>query len=85
MTRLEEIHQFIKENYLFDNMMIYDNLTDFCETGIMDENNFLLLISFLEERFHIYFNDDELIVQNFKTIEKINTVLKQKTTGMYNL
>ncbi len=85
MTRLEEIYQFINEIYLFNKMKRFDNLTDFCEAGIIDENNFLLLISFLEERFHIYFKDDELIVQNFKTIEKINTILKQKISGMYYL
>ena len=84
MTSLQEIHQFIRENFLFGKNLSFDTSTDLIESGIITDNRFLEFISFLEERFQISFTDDELLIRNFYTLEKINKIINQKKTRIDN-
>lgn len=46
------------------------------ETGILDSLSVLKLVLFLEERFGIVVNPEELIPENFGTIDAICTYLR---------
>ncbi len=81
MTILDELHQFIYQNFLLYKNIEYNSSTDLIETGIITDNEFLELISFLEERFNIYFSDDELVIGYFNTIERITQIVNQKISG----
>jgi acyl carrier protein len=73
------IHQFIIENFLFEED---DNLkedTSFLESGIIDSTGILELVAFLEETFGIAVEDEELIPENLDSIANIVTYLNKKT------
>jgi len=52
-----------------------DNLI---ETGIIDSLGIQKLLAYLETSFSIHISDDELIPDNFQTIEAISTFLRDK-------
>ena len=78
MTREEEIRQFIDENLLFGDKKSYGFATDLNFTGIISNAGFLELISFIEERFNLRFAEEDIRIENFSSIEKINAILDKK-------
>lgn len=51
------------------------------EAGIIDSLKMAELLSFIEDRYGIAVDDDELIPENFETLNAIVNFLEQKTTG----
>jgi acyl carrier protein len=49
------------------------------ETGIVDSLGVLLLVAFIEEQFNIKVEDEELIPENFETINKVKEFIERKT------
>jgi len=54
------------------------NETLIFEEGVLDSMGLLFLIEFLNEEFNVTTNDDELVVENFKSINNIVVFLKSK-------
>jgi len=54
------------------------NETLIFEEGVLDSMGLLFLIEFLNEEFNVTTNDDELVVENFKSINNIVVFLKAK-------
>ena len=74
----KKIKNFIVENFLFGNA---DGLTDgtsFLEEGIIDSTGILELVTYLEEEFSVKVKDEELIPENFDSINNIATYLNKK-------
>jgi acyl carrier protein len=46
--------------------------------GVIDSVNMLKLLAFIEERFGIRISDDELIPENFETINAICKLIEKK-------
>ena len=46
--------------------------------GIIDSVGLLHLLTFIEERFDIQIPDEEVIPENFETLNKITTFIKKK-------
>ncbi len=84
MNNREEIRQFIIENFLYGDERNFNPGDSFFESGRVKFDGFLELISFLEERFNIFFKDGELIPAGFDTFEKINKNVILKTSGETN-
>jgi len=58
-----------------------ENITDdtlIFEKGVLDSMGLLFLIEFLKEEFGVTTNDDELIEENFESINKIVAFLESK-------
>lgn len=73
------IRSFILENYLFtDDQSELKNDDSFLEKGIIDSTGILEIISFLEERFDIQINDEEMLPQNLDSVNNILTFLGGK-------
>jgi len=66
----------IKET--FGDVKNITNETLIFEEGVLDSMGLLFLIEFLNEEFKITTNDDELVVENFKSINNIVSFLKSK-------
>jgi len=47
-------------------------------TGVIDSTGVLELIGFLEEKFQLTFDDNELVAENFDTVLKITAFLQKK-------
>ncbi len=80
----DQIHQFIRDNFIFDDTTIIDGRTSLLGSGIIDSTGILELIGFLETRYGQKFQDNELIGENFDSIDKITAFLDTKMDGHHN-
>ena len=75
----KQIRDFILKNALSGSTGInLDDEDSFLEKEIIDSTGVLELVSFVEERFGIEVNDDELIPDNFDSVSKLNEYVKKK-------
>lgn len=72
------IKSFIIENFLFGNADGLKNDTSFLEEGIIDSTGVLELVTYLEEKFEIKINDEDLIPENLDSIDNIAKYLETK-------
>lgn len=72
------IANYIKKNFLFDENKDLKPDASLYGDGIIDSMGTIELISFLENTYKIHFDDDELIEENFKSIESISDFLYRK-------
>ena len=73
-----EIRSFIEKNYLFSSEGTLSDSDSLLQKGIVDSTGILELISFLEEKFGIAINDDELLPANLDSIDNIVNFLEKK-------
>ena len=78
MENMTKVREFIVENFLFGDGDEFKNDTPFFENGIVDSTGILEIISFLEETFQINIEDEELIPENFSTVQTIDKYLSSK-------
>jgi acyl carrier protein len=78
MENKQAIREFIVENFLFgeDNGLKDD--TSFLDEGIMDSTGALELINFIEEKFSIQVEDEEIIPENLDSINNVAAYLGRK-------
>ena len=75
----KQIREFILKNALSGSTGIaLDDEDSFLEKEIIDSTGVLELVSFVEDRFGIVVNDDELIPENFDSVNKLNEYVKKK-------
>lgn len=73
------IKQFIQSELLYDKDSVnLEKKDSLIETGVIDSLGIVKLLAFLEETFSIRISDDELIPQNFETIETISLLIANK-------
>lgn len=73
------ITEFIINNFIFDKEKnnVDENISLY-EKGIIDSTGVLELVDFLEEKFEIRIEDDELIPDNLGSIVKITEFIMRK-------
>ena len=73
------IVEFILNNFIFNdkNEDIGEDISLY-EKGIIDSTGVLELVDFLEEKFEIKIEDEELVPDNLDTIKKICEFVKRK-------
>ena len=73
------IRDFILNNFVFDGQTesLDENLSLY-EKGIVDSTGVLELVDFLEEKFGIKIEDEELIPDNLDSIKKIFDFIQRK-------
>jgi acyl carrier protein len=81
ITQLKhEIRFFIVENFLYG--LNDDGLTDsvsFLANGLIDSTGVLELVSFVENKYGISVKDDELIPDNFDSVNNLSNFIQKKT------
>jgi acyl carrier protein len=76
---LDIISQFIRNNFLLgDKNKTLDVNVSLYETRIVDSTGVLEIVDFLEEKFGIKINDDELVPDNLDTIKKMSIFIQRK-------
>jgi len=75
----ELIDKYLKDNTLKDANKIGDDTLIFQE-GFFDSMGFVLLIDFIENKFGIRTNDEDLIEENFESINAISNYISRKLT-----
>ena len=73
------VREFILENFIIDTAEDLREDDSLLERGIIDSTGVLELVAFIEEKFGITVEDDELIPENLDTIRDIAEFIRQKT------
>lgn len=83
MLQKGEIRSFIVSNFLYgqDDATLTDDVS-FLEKGIIDSTGVLELVSFIEEKYGFPVDDEEIIPDNFDSLNSLSTfVNKKKNNG----
>ena len=79
MANTDPIMEFIKNQLVREKTM--KNIgrgDDLIESGVIDSLGILKLLEFLESKFSINISDEELIPENFHSIESIESFISRK-------
>ena len=74
----ERLKDFIVDNFLFGDGDKLAIETPLFEKGIIDSTGVLELIAFIEENFNVTVTDEELVQENFSSLNAIDSFLKSK-------
>jgi acyl carrier protein len=75
----ELLRKYIADNILFSNNGYpFSDDTSFLENGIIDSMNVLELVMFVEEKFHVSIKDEEIVPDNFDSIERLANFVTRK-------
>ena len=77
----EKVRKYIKEAATIPSGMELQNDTLIFEEGLFDSMGFMALINFINEEFGIQPNDDELVVENFESVNAIVNFLSEKLSA----
>jgi len=75
---LQEIRGFIVENFLLGNDSGFDNGESLLESGIVDSTGIMHVVAFLEERFAITVEDEDMVADNLETVARIAAFVERK-------
>jgi acyl carrier protein len=80
MTQIErELSRFIVNNFLLGHADAgFNGTTSFLEQGIIDSTGVLELVSFLEQRYGIKVEDEELVPENLDSIDNLFRFVERK-------
>jgi len=74
----DQLRQFFSDNFLVEFGKDVSEEDSLLENGIIDSTGVLELVTFVEKTYKIKVNDDEIIPDNFDSIENIIKFVKQK-------
>jgi acyl carrier protein len=74
----ERIRQFLLEKFPLARKRGLSFQNDLLESGILDSLGILDLVAFVEQNFGIVLSDDELLPENFQTIERLTAFVQSK-------
>lgn len=75
MSPKETIRAFIAETFLVDE---FAEDASFLRTGIIDSMGMARLVAFLEESFHIAIAEDELVLENLDSLQRVAAFVGRK-------
>ena len=79
----KELFSYVKENTFKETESLTSDTKLFVE-GIFDSMGFVLLLDFLEENYNVVADDNDLIEENFESIDAITEfVLKKNSTVVH--
>jgi len=74
----QQIRAFIVENFLLGKDSGFENTESLLESGIIDSTGIMLVVAFLEERFGIAIQDDDLVADNLDSVVCIARFVDRK-------
>lgn len=77
----EELIAYVKENTFKETTTLASDTKLFVE-GIFDSMGFVLLLDFLEEKYHVVAADEDLIEENFESIDAIIEFVLKKNSAV---
>jgi len=73
-----EIVHFIRENFLYGQDDGLDHDASLLENGIIDSTGVIEFVSFVERTYGIVVTDEELIPDNFDSVNKLSAYITRK-------
>ena len=75
----KEIRDFIVENFLFGNReKLPDDDDSFLQKGLIDSTGILEVVNFVEEKFGIRVEDDDLLPENLDSVRRLASFILRK-------
>jgi acyl carrier protein len=75
----EKIRSYVADNLLFSsNGYQFDDNTSFLDEGIVDSTGVVELVLFLEESFGFSVEDNEIVPDNFDSVNRLTTYIQHK-------
>jgi acyl carrier protein len=81
MDYLGVVREFVVENFLFGDDERLKEETSFIGSGIVDSTGVMELVAFLEERFEVRVEDEEVIPENLDSLVRVAAFLERKLNG----
>jgi acyl carrier protein len=75
-----EVHSFVISNFLFDQSVDLDPDDSLLDKGLIDSTGVIELVDFLEERYAIKVEDDEVIPANLDSVRNVAKYVDRKLT-----
>ncbi len=73
-----DIRNFIIENFLYGNNDGYNDDISFMEKGLIDSTGILELVAFVEDKYGISVADEELLPENFDSVNSLSRYILNK-------
>ena len=74
----DTIRQFLLDNFVMGANAIVADDTSFMKGRILDSTGFIELITFIEETFELTVDDDEMLPENFDSLNNIDHYIGRK-------
>lgn len=75
----EQIRKYIAENFLFSsNGFNLDDDESFLEAGVVDSLGVVELVSFVEEKYKISVPDDDIVPDNFDSVDNLAAYIARR-------
>ena len=82
MSIKSQVRRHILDDFLFsDDESQLQDTDSFLEEGIVDSTGVLELVMFVEEEFGIQVQDEEIVPENFDSVERLEKYVRQKADG----
>jgi acyl carrier protein len=78
---VNELREFMATNFLFSDDFSLGDADSFLDAGILDSTGVLQIILFLEERYQIALDDDEIVPENLDSIQRVKRFVDRKLTA----
>jgi acyl carrier protein len=79
MVIKQQIREYLGQNFLFSsNGFDLSDDASFLEEGIVDSTGVLELVMFVEETFNVAVDDEEIVPDNFDTVNSLVTYIAHK-------
>ena len=75
---LSAIKNFIRTELIYDDEKDFDENTNLIERGIVDSMSLVRLISFLEENYEMQVQDEDIVPENFSSLNKISSFIGER-------
>ena len=80
MELKEQIKSYIAENFLFSsNGFDMDEDESFLEAGVVDSLGVVELVSFVEETYNFEVPDDDIVPDNFDSVDNLAAYISRRT------
>ncbi|MEW5901494.1 MAG: acyl carrier protein [Acidobacteriota bacterium] len=74
-----ELRKFITDRFLpFSQMASFEDADSFMEQGIIDSTGVLELLEFIEQKYQIKVEDEEVVPDNLDSLEKLTVYVGRK-------
>jgi acyl carrier protein len=80
MTTSSKLLDFIKNELAVGSKKNIQTGDDLLSAGIIDSLGVLQLVSFVEEQFGIQIPDEDVVMENFQSVDALSTYLNQLVT-----
>jgi acyl carrier protein len=74
----QQVRAFIVDNFLMGSAAEFADDASFMDNHFIDSTGFLELISFIEEEFHFRVEDNEMLPENFDSLDNVERYVRLK-------